>query len=162
MKFVKTLDDMIEKGVSYLLVSSVLTILFLSVLVIVLRWFSISFSWYDPLVRHLVFLTAFLGGSIATGRGTNIAIDVVGRYLDASKNESIKDWIERFILLVSLGTLLWLIKAGIEFCKVELEYGSPTFWGIHSGVLVGIIPVGFGIISIRLFLRFIKSFEGEE
>ena len=35
---------------------------FLSVTNIFLRWFDMTIYWVEPLVRHLVFLSAFLGG----------------------------------------------------------------------------------------------------
>jgi len=159
MELAKRLDDFIEKWVSRSLVVSIFLILLLSVLVIVLRWFSISFTWYDPFVRHLVFITAFLGGTIATGRGSNIAIDIVGRFFESKENERIQKNIERFVLVISSLTLIFLIKASIEFSVVEFEYGAKVFWGIHSGFLVSIIPAGFGMICIRFVLKFIKTFE---
>ena len=55
----------------------------LSITGIVLRWFNIAFLWIDPLVRHLVFICTFLGGAIATGRGTHIGIDIIGRLLES-------------------------------------------------------------------------------
>ena len=40
--------------------------------------------------------------------------------------------------------------------KVELEFGRDVFWGIHSGFLVGIIPFGFLLISLRfIFILFL-------
>ena len=81
MKIFKTLDNIIEKICGYSLVISILAILIFSSLTIVLRWFQINLMWIDPLVRHLVFLSTFLGGVIATGRGTHIGIDLVSKIL---------------------------------------------------------------------------------
>ena len=57
--------------------------LFFSVLTILLRWFGQSLEFVEPFVRHLVFLSTFLGGVLATGRGTHIGIDIIGKLLES-------------------------------------------------------------------------------
>ena len=43
--------------------------------------------------------------------------------------------------------------------RSEAEYGREAFLGIHSSHLVGIIPVGFSAILVRIFLILILSFD---
>lgn len=159
MGLVRWLDQMIEKLTVGLLVSAVAAMLAFSVATIVLRWFELSFLWLDPLVRHLVFITTFLGGVIATGRGTHIGIDILSKTLELRGMDQAMRWVQRVISLASCGTMIWLIQASLGFLEVELEFGKVAFLGIHSGVLVGIIPVGFGLIALRFALRFIQSFS---
>jgi TRAP-type C4-dicarboxylate transport system permease small subunit len=52
-----------------------------------------------------------------------------------------------------------LAKASFDFMKVELEFGNPEFFGLSSGNLVGIIPIGFSLIAIRFLIKFLVSFE---
>jgi TRAP-type C4-dicarboxylate transport system permease small subunit len=134
----------------------------LSVFSILLRWFETSMLWIDPLVRHLVFLSAFLGGVLATGKGTHIGIDVLGRYFESAHHEALLKNLKRIIGLTSFGTLIWLVYASYEFMLIELKYGKISFLGLHSGVLVGIIPVGFLLMAIRFFNIFLQSFSNEE
>jgi TRAP-type C4-dicarboxylate transport system permease small subunit len=47
------------------------------------------------------------------------------------------------------------MKSGYDFFVVEKEFGAPSFLGIHSAYLVGIIPFGMGLISLRFFNRLI-------
>lgn len=156
MKYFKVIDIFIEKITEKMLVLTVFLMLFISVFAIILRWFSASFFWIEPLVRHLVFLCAFFGGILATGAGTHIAIDIVGQYLKEKKSTHFVNIIKTISSLVSMLTLLWLTKAGIDFCIVEFEYGKAVFWGIHSGFLVAIIPVGVFVIAIRFLVIFIE------
>ena len=72
----KSTDKFIEKISISLLVVCVLSMLLLSVLNIFLRWFNTTLFWVEPLVRHLVFLSAFLGGVLATGNRSHIGIDI--------------------------------------------------------------------------------------
>jgi TRAP-type C4-dicarboxylate transport system permease small subunit len=155
-------DSAIEKISSAGLVLSVFMMLIFSILTIILRWFEITFLWFDPLVRHLVFLSAFLGGVIATGRGSHIGIDIIGKYLESKKKYFYLKQVRRIISFVSFGTVCWLIVASMEFFRVEQEYGKESFLGIHSSVLVAIIPFGFSLICYRFFYLFIKSFQQEE
>jgi len=161
IKAFNKLDQLIEKTSSALLVAAVISMLGLSVFSIVLRWFQTSMLWIDPLVRHLVFLTAFLGGVLATGRGTHIGIDILGRYLESAHRQHLLVVVKRLISLASFGTLLWLVKASIDFVLMELKYGKVSFLGLHSGWLVAIIPFGFALMSLRFLNIFIQSFSKE-
>lgn len=163
MNFIRKFDWLVETFSSYLLVVSVLVILFFSTSSIVLRWFHINFQWIEPMVRHLVFVCAFLGGVIATGRGTHIGIDLVGKFIEAQKWHNLKIWLTRFIIFVSGSVLLWLIKAGIDFTIIEMEFTKDVGMGfLKSGHLVAIIPIGLALIALRFFLLLILSFEGEK
>ena len=52
-----------------------------------------------------------------------------------------------------------MIKAGIDFTIVEMEFSKVEFWGIGSGYLVAMIPLGLSLIAIRFFTLFLLSFE---
>lgn len=158
----KFLDEIIEKVTTFLLTMSILLMLGFSLATIGLRFFDINFPWFESLVRHLVLLSAFLGGVIATGRGTHIGIDVIGHYLEAKKLYGLRIFLLRLIQLASIATVCWLTKASLDFVKVEMEFGTQEFLGLTSGQLVAIIPIGFALIALRFFLKFLISFSGEE
>ncbi|OFZ24626.1 MAG: hypothetical protein A2381_07245 [Bdellovibrionales bacterium RIFOXYB1_FULL_37_110] len=150
-------DKIVEKISSAGLVVSIILILLLALLNIICRWVDLAVMWIDPLVRHLVFLCTFLGGVIATGRGTHVGIDIVSKYLENNSLKRVKKGVSRIIICVSLATLVWLIYASYVFFKVELEFGKPQFLGIHSGALVFIIPFGFSLIAYRFFNQLLNS-----
>jgi TRAP-type C4-dicarboxylate transport system permease small subunit len=159
MGIVKKIDWLVEKFSSYLLVASILAILVCSSMSIVLRWFQVNLPWIDPFVRHLVLLGTFLGGVVATGRGNHIGIDLISKFLEVKGHDKTKILINRIILLSSGLVLLWMIKSGIDFTKVEMEFSKIEFWGIGSGYLVSMIPIGLGLIAIRFFTLFLLSFD---
>ena len=161
VKLLKLIDQGIEKASSYVLVISIFLMLSFSVLIILLRWIDISIPWFETFVRHLVLLATFLGGVLATGRGTHIGIDILSKYLESQNLLKYNVWVNRIVNLACVFTLTWLTKACWEFMKVELEYPQEGFLGINTGFLVGIIPVGFALISYRFFYKFIASFSGE-
>lgn len=161
MKALRNVDDWIEKSVTGVLFVCVLLMILCSMSIIVLRWFNSSFLWLEPLVRHLVFLSAFLGGALATGRGTHIGIDILGKFFESRKMMTAHMWVNRIINFASTIVLYFFVRLSIDFVKVEMEFGREIFLGIHSKYLVAIIPVGFGIIGIRFLLRFIVSFDSK-
>lgn len=158
MKLLSFIDKLIEKLSTYFLVVAIFSMLTLSVLNIVFRWFGVTFHWIEPLVRHLVFLATFLGGALATGRGTHICIDILGKYLENSRSVKLQIYIKRFVSLVSCLSVLWILKASYDFSVMEFEYGKEIFLGVHSGHAVSIIPFGFSLISYRFFFQFISTY----
>ncbi len=156
-KIFKAIDGAIDKTSIWLLVTSLGLMLFFSVLSIVLRWFNTSLPWIEPFVRHLVFFATFLGGILATGRGSHIGIDMTTKLMEAKGWHFMVKNVGRVIALASFATLIWLSYASLEFVYVEKEFGKEAFWGIHSGDLVAIIPGGFFVIAICYLLNFILS-----
>ena len=159
---IKKCDYGLEKLTTYLLVISVMSMLSLSSLSIVVRWFQYNITWIDPFVRHLVFFSAFLGGVIATGNGTHIGIDILGKFVESRGWHSLRTFISKVIYIASILVLLWMIKAGIDFTKVEMEFSKEEFWGIGSGYLVMLIPVGLSLLTIRFIFIFLLSFQVKE
>jgi TRAP-type C4-dicarboxylate transport system permease small subunit len=157
----KKIDSFVESFASWFLIFAVSGMLSLAILNIVLRWFSVTLLWVEPLIRHLVFLSAFMGGTIATGRKTHIGIDILGKYFESKKMMNAHAWVGRIIALVSFFTLVVLIKAGIDFVSVEAQYGKVVFLGIHGKYLVSIIPFGLTLIAYRFFYLFVSSWTKE-
>ena len=149
MKFFVVLDEFLDRFSRYSLVTCLLLILTLSVSAIVLRWMGSSVMWIEPLVRHLVFLSAFLGGSIATSKRVHIKVDLLTKLVDKSNSKIIK-WIHsNLVSLFCLSVCFFLTKSGWDFFLVEREFGAPAFLSIHSAYLVAIIPFGMGLIGLR-------------
>ena len=72
IKILKHIDDFIESISKSGLVICIALMLGLTLVNIVLRWFGHTWLWVEPLVRHLVFVCAFLGGALATGSKNHI------------------------------------------------------------------------------------------
>lgn len=161
-KIISKIDKSLDDVASILLVISVALMLFLSVLNIFLRWGNTTIFWVEPFVRHLVFLAAFLGGILATGRKNHIGIDIIGRWLEVKKMHSLRRIVERLIYIISIVTLYFLISSSLEFYASEQTYGREVFLGVHSSYLVAIIPMGFFAIMLRIFLIFVLSFNKAE
>ena len=129
LRILRNIDVGVEKLSVFLLVVFIMTILTFSLTSIFLRWFGLSFHWIEPLIRHLVFSCAFLGGVLATGKGSHIGIDLLSRYLEGKKYKNFEDYLLIFTSFFSSALCLWLVHACVTFVKMELEYGKTIFWG---------------------------------
>jgi TRAP-type C4-dicarboxylate transport system permease small subunit len=158
----KKIDLVIEKICGYLLVTSVFLMLLLTLLNIVLRWFQLTINWIDPMVRHLVFFSAFLGGTYAVGKRKHISIDLLGLFFEAKGNKKVVKALRVLTDLAVIVILFWLLLAGIEFIKVEKEFGKVVMLGIHSSWLVGIMPFGFVLMLIRTCILFLETLFSSE
>jgi TRAP-type C4-dicarboxylate transport system permease small subunit len=154
-KIILAFDNVLEKISRYGIIISLFVILGFAVLSIVLRWMGLSPSWIEPLIRHMVFLSAFLGGSLATSKNVHIKVDLLTKVVEASSSK-VLHWLHRnLVSFFCLVTTLVLMKAAYDFYLVEKEFGAPAFLGIHSAYLVGIIPVGVGLIALRFLNQFL-------
>jgi TRAP-type C4-dicarboxylate transport system permease small subunit len=163
MKVIQSFDLVLEKVSRVGLVSSLLLILGLSVLSVVLRWMGQSMMWMEPLIRHLVFLAAFLGGSLATSKNVHIRVDLLSKLVEASSSKTIHWFHRNLISLFCVVITAILTKSGWDFYLVEKEFGAPSFLDIHSAYLVGIIPVGMGLITLRFLNQFLVGlFSGDK
>ena len=153
-KYLLIFDEILEKISRYGLILSLFLILGFAVLSILLRWLEMSLPWIEPLIRHIVFLSAFLGGSLATKKGVHIKVDLFTHVVERSSSEILR-WIHRNVIgLFCCLTTLCLTYSSWEFYKVEKEFGSMSFLDLHSSNLVLIIPLGMGLI----FFRFLNLF----
>jgi TRAP-type C4-dicarboxylate transport system permease small subunit len=160
MKIFHFIDQLIEKFAARLLVVAVLIMLALSTFSIILRWAERSLLWIDPFVRHLVFLSALLGGILATGKGTHIGIDILGKVFETRGDLKAQKVIAFVVSVASFGVVLWLAYASYQFMLVELRYGKAAFFGIHTGILVGIIPTNLALIAYRFFYKALVILTG--
>lgn len=155
MKLVLLFDEILERISRYGLIICLFSILTMAVLSIVLRWLGMSLLWMEPLIRHLVFLSAFLGGSLATSKGVHIKVDILTHLVEKSESKVIKWFHQNLVTLFCLITCLILTTSGWDFYIVEKEYGTLAFLGLHSSWMVGIIPFGMGLIALRFFNKLI-------
>ena len=159
MKALQTIDRLIETMAKYILIVAVLGMVTFGILNIILRWANHPINWFDPFIRHLVFLCTFLGGTLATGKRKHLSIDIIGKSLSQKYGPTVERNIERTVSLASALTLLILAWAGWNYVQVEMEYGKTHFLGIHSQYLAAIIPLGALLIAYRFFFIFVSSFK---
>jgi TRAP-type C4-dicarboxylate transport system permease small subunit len=144
--------DRIEQTLVFILLSIMILI---ALLQIVLRnFFATGLTWGDPLVRNLVLWVGFIGATIATREGRHISIDVVSQWIP-SRSKVIVEGIIDVSSFIICGLLTF---AAVKFIRNEALMGSITFVGIRSWIPELILPIAFGLMTIRYGFRCLKTF----
>ena len=142
--FVSRLEQVL---ITVLLSAMILT----AFLQIVLRnFFSTGLAWGDPLVRYLVIWVGFIGAALATKEGKHITIEIVSHWLSGQANRYLQSASHLFSAIVC-GLLTW---AAFKFVRVEALMGGPGFLGLPAWAPQVIIPVAFGLMTLRFGLQF--------
>ncbi len=148
--------DAIIDRVEQTLVSIFLSVMILiALLQIVLRnLFATGLTGGDPLVRNLVLWVGFIGAAIATREGKHISIDVVSQWVPSRRRIVIEG-----IIHVSSFIICGLLTfAAVKFIRNEALMGTVTFLGIRAWVPELILPITFGLMTLRFGFRSLKTF----
>ena len=133
----------LEEGVLVLLVGSLLVLAFAQILL--RNFLGITWLWGDPLVRHLVLWSSFLGALIATRLDRHIRIDAVLRLLPRRPRlvaAALGDAIAAAVCLI-------LTPLAARFVIDEHDYGGDAFLGLPRWTLQLVFPIVFGGMGLR-------------
>ena len=117
-----------------------------------LRWANVligQLDWSEPFVRLLVLWLTFLGASLVTGENKHIKIDLASTLFPPR-------WLPiRELLLTSASIFInaIMLKVSLDYLKMERSFGGNMFLNIPGWIGEIILPVGFGIILFRFFIR---------
>ena len=132
-----------------LLALFILFLLGLAVLQIVLRvGFDAGLSWAEPASRAGALWLAMLGALGAARQHRHIAIDAVPRVLPDRFWRPIHV-LTQFAAATVCGWAAWI---GWGLMQSEREFPLPFIAGIDSWVPMLALPLGFGLLAIRLAL----------
>ena len=123
--------------------------------IILRNFFDTGISWGDSMVRYLVVWVGFIGAAIAAKEGKHLNIDVVSRWLTAPERNYIR-LLSHFFSAVVCGLLT---LAAIKFIRFEAQMGSTVFFNLPVWVPQIIIPVTFGLMTLRFAARLLCEFE---
>lgn len=142
-----------------LLVIMLLSMILIAFTQIVLRnFFDSGLVWADPLVRVLVIWVALAGAMVAGRKNSHIAIDVLTPWLRGKMLQ-----LARGISTLFTTTVCALMfYNSLEFVTSERIDGAIAFAGVPVWVCESIIPIAFGVLSLRFLLSFLLVLSQNE
>ena len=147
-------DEIIDRVEQILLVILLSCMILVAFSQIVLRnLLSTGLAWGDPFVRNLVLWVGFIGAALATKEGKHITIDVVSRWMSPLG----RDLIGFLTHLFSSFICGLLTFAALKFIKNEIQMENIAFWGIPAWIPEIILPVIFGLMTLRFGLRSFRN-----
>lgn len=154
LRWLFPLNRLFARIEGYVLVVVLLVALFFSFLQVILRnFFDSGVPWGDVFARHLVLWIAFFGATISTLEDKHIKIDALLKILPKKAVPVIEILVTLFCIVVSY----LLFQSALHFVVDEKGSGSTLFEGIPTWYFIVIMPIGFGLITFRFFVRFIES-----
>ena len=110
--------------------------------------FDTGIAWVDPVLRAMVLWAAMLGALAAARDDKHIGIDFVTHFVHGRARRAMRS----VTLLFAAG--ISALMAWHGYGLVQLDYGSGVeVGGIPGWIVEAVIPVGFGLLALRLALR---------
>ncbi len=154
MRWLEKLDKIIARFETWLLVVIVLLMVLFAFTQVLLRLLlDEGIMWADIFLRHLVLWVGFIGASLATRDNKHINIDLLNRFLKGKSIFITAIIINGFALYISY----LLAQAGWRFVMDEREYATMLFANVPAWYFQIIIPVGFGLMAFRFFVRSLQG-----
>ena len=154
MKSWDQLNEKISRVEKFIVTVLLILMILVAFSQIVLRnFFATGIDWGDALVRYLVVWVAFIGAAIATKEGKHINIDILSRWITGAGST----WIQITSYLFSMIICGLLTLAAITFIGFEVEMGSSAFFKFPAWIPELIIPVTFGLMTLRFAFYFLEK-----
>ncbi|HQU72586.1 MAG TPA: TRAP transporter small permease [Calditrichia bacterium] len=152
-KILDPLDRALAAVENGLIVAIVTLMVGFAFIQIVLRLWQAQFLWGDIVLRHLVLWVGFIGASLATRDDKHIGINILQRLMKGR-------WKHLTRALVHIATIvvcLVLVSASYDFVMSEKEFGTVLFDEVPAWMFQIIIPIGFGLIALRLLINTLRE-----
>lgn len=137
----------IEDGI---LAGLLTTMILLASLQIFLRnLFDSSLLWADPLLKIMVLWVGLLGALAASRQNKQITVDVLSRILPPRPQQATRVFTSAFTAAVCA----IIAYHSARFVAMDFEAGSMTSINIPAWVFETIIPISFGLITLRYLIH---------
>ncbi len=129
-----------------ILVVPLLALVVLPLIEIVLRRFHTGISGASAFVQHFTLIVGMLGGAIAARDRRLLSFSTLASFF--------KGKLKTIALVISSGTAAaitaFLCVASIQFVLSEKAAGGSLAYGIPLWIIELVLPLGFGLIAVRL------------
>ena len=150
MSFLNRILTILRRSENALLVSALALLMLLPMAEALCRLFGVGISGAQPMIQHITLVIAMVGGAIAARESRLLSLSTLTAFL----KERAKVWSNLFSGALAVMITFILAVASWQFV-VEYErpmadilaYSIPKWW------IQLVMPLGFGLITIRLWWR---------
>lgn len=149
MSFLNRILLILRRSENALLVSALALIMVLPMAEAICRMFGVGISGAQPMIQHITLIIAMVGGAIAARESRLLSLSTLTAFL----KEPVKIWSNLFAGAFAVMITCVLCVASYQFVMSErpmadiLAYQIPKWW------IQMVMPLGFGLIVIRLWWR---------
>ena len=138
--------SLLSKSEDWLLVVPLLALMALPLSEMVLRRFHTGISGASVFVQHFTLIVGMIGGAIAAREGRLLSFSTLSSFL--------KGKLKSIALILSSGAgaaiSALLCAASVQFVLTEKSSGGSLAYGIPLWLVELVLPLGFGLIALRL------------
>jgi TRAP-type C4-dicarboxylate transport system permease small subunit len=109
--------------------------------------------WSEPFARLLVLWLTFLGASLMTKEGKHIKIDLFASVMP-KRGSPVRDLA---LSVVCIGICAVMFKVCLAYIALERAYAGAIFLQVPNWIGQLILPIGFGAMFFRFFLKALES-----
>jgi tripartite ATP-independent transporter DctM subunit len=146
----------LRAGEDWFLVLPLLALITLPLLEIVLRRFRTGVSGATAFVQHFTLIVGMFGGAIAAREGRLLSFSTLSTFF--------KGKLKSMAVIVSSGAAAaisaFLCVASIQFVLTEKSSGGRLAYGIPLWCIELALPLGFGLIALRLVWHAAQHWRG--
>jgi len=159
MKIINKIDTFLAAIEKSILVFSLCTLIGISLLQIISRYFfHHTFLWIDPVTRFTVLIFALFGASLGIRKDYYIGLEVLTNFVSSRKLQIIRLVTYIFTLIV----ILFLFSASIEFLETIKMEKDAMFFNLSKIYFALIIPLGFAFLTLRILIRMIQILTNKQ
>ena len=108
--------------------------------------FGASLSGASTIVAHLTLVVGMLGGAVAARENRMLALSTVDTFLKGS----LRAVLHAFTFGFAAAVAAFLCVAGVQWIQTEIPTGAELVYGIPTWVVQSVLPLGFGLVALRL------------
>ena len=108
------------------------------------------------IVQHLTLIVGMLGGAIAARDGRLLALSALTAVLHGRVKTVVTIFSQSFAAAVSA----FLCVASLQFVRSEIPAAEVIAYGIKTWYVQSLLPIGFGVITVRLWLHATETWRG--
>ena len=136
--------------------SALLAMMLLPVVEIVLRkTIHRGISGAPLFVQQLTFIVGMLGGAVAARDGRLLALSALTSVLHGRVKTGVTVFSQSFAAAVTA----FLCVASVQFVRSEIPSGDVLAYGIKTWYVQSLLPIGFGVIALRLWWHSAKTWR---
>lgn len=149
MSFLNRILIISRRSENALLVSALALIMVLPMAEAICRLFGVGISGAQPMIQHITLIIAMVGGAIAARESRLLSISTLTAFL----KEPVKVWSNLFAGAFAVMITCVFCVASYQFVMSERPVGDILAYNIPKWWVQMVMPIGFGLITLRLWWR---------
>ena len=143
-KAIKKASDFVDKIGSFLLILTMIGMVFFTSIQIIARVFFEALSWSEEITRYLLVWSTFIGAGCVYKRGGHINVSFIQDRFKGKANKYVKILVH----LICIAFFIIAVYYGVIYMMKQGAQSSPAL-GIRMNLMYMSIPIGCGVMLLH-------------